>query len=103
MSRISKLIPPALSKTFIRTKTTESSLFHLSQSQAQPQSSSSDSSPPKGPLAKEPEKTQLEKDEDLRQKLEKLSGGGGEAGLELENGKPVAMKRGVKENMFRLI
>ena len=44
-----------------------------------------------------------ELDEELRLKLEGISGGGGEAGLELENGRPVAMKRGVKENMFRLI
>ena len=48
-------------------------------------------------------KTIAELDEELRQKLESHSGGGGEAGLELEDGKPVAMKRGVKENMFRLI
>lgn len=55
--------------------------------------------------SKSPErkKTQEELDEDLRQKLESISGGGGEAGLELENGQPVAMKRGVKQNMFRLI
>lgn len=44
-----------------------------------------------------------EMDEDLRLKLEGISGDGGEAGLELEDGRPVAMKRGVKENMFRLI
>jgi hypothetical protein len=44
-----------------------------------------------------------ELDEELRLKLEGISGGGGEAGLELENGRPVAMKRGVKDNMFRLI
>ena len=44
-----------------------------------------------------------EADEELRQKLEEMSGGGGEAGLELEDGRPVAMKRSVKENMFRLI
>ncbi|KAI4146120.1 MAG: hypothetical protein LQ340_006041 [Diploschistes diacapsis] len=48
-------------------------------------------------------KTVAELDEELRQKLEARSGDGGEAGLELEGGKPVAMKRGVKENMFRLI
>ncbi|KAI9843665.1 MAG: hypothetical protein M1838_002504 [Thelocarpon superellum] len=47
--------------------------------------------------------TVAEMDEELRQKLENLSGGGGEAGLELEGGKPAAMKRGVRENMFRLI
>ena len=42
-------------------------------------------------------------DEELRVKLEGHSGDGGTAGVELENGKPVAMKRGVRENMFRLI
>ena len=44
-----------------------------------------------------------EQDEELRLKLEGISGEGGAAGLELENGKPVAMKRGVRDNMFRLI
>lgn len=50
-----------------------------------------------------PKKTMAELDAELMRKLEEMSGGGGEAGLELENGKPVAMKRGVRENMFRLI
>ena len=44
-----------------------------------------------------------EQDEELRQKLEGISGEGGAAGLELEDGQPVAMKRSVKNNMFRLI
>jgi len=48
-------------------------------------------------------KTMAELDEDLRMKLEGRSGDGGVAGIELENGKPVAMRRGVRENMFRLI
>ena len=48
-------------------------------------------------------KTQAEQDEELRQKLERMSGGGGEAGLELEDGKPVAMGRGTRSNMFRVI
>ena len=48
-------------------------------------------------------KTVEEQDAELRMKLEGISGGGGEAGLELEDGKPVAMKRSVKENMCRLI
>ncbi|MCJ1225059.1 hypothetical protein MMC12_001708 [Toensbergia leucococca] len=52
---------------------------------------------------KEKKKTMAELDEELRLKLEGISGDGGAAGLELEDGKPVAMKRGVKENMFRLI
>ncbi|MCJ1335414.1 hypothetical protein MMC09_000684 [Bachmanniomyces sp. S44760] len=49
------------------------------------------------------DKTMAEQDEELRLKLEGISGEGGAAGLELENGKPVAMKRGVRDNMFRLI
>ena len=48
-------------------------------------------------------KTQAELDEELRQKLEGIAGDGGEAGMELENGQPVSMKRGVKNNMFRYI
>lgn len=48
-------------------------------------------------------KTMAELDEELRLKLEGRSGEGGEAGLELEDGRPAAMKRGVKNNMFRLI
>lgn len=42
-------------------------------------------------------------DDELREKLESMSGDGGVAGIEYENGKPVAMKRSVRENMFRLI
>ena len=48
-------------------------------------------------------KTVAELDDELREKLEGRSGGGDIAGLELEDGKPVAMKRSVRENMFRLI
>ena len=52
---------------------------------------------------KKSQQTQAQQDADLRQKLEDISGGGGTAGLELEDGQPTAMKRGVRENMFRLI
>lgn len=48
-------------------------------------------------------KTMAQLDEELRLKLEGMSGEGGAAGIELEDGKPVAMKRGVRDNMFRLI
>ena len=51
----------------------------------------------------EKKKTQAELDDELRQKLEAMSGDGGAAGLELEDGQPVSMKRGVKNNMFRYI
>lgn len=48
-------------------------------------------------------KTMAELDDELRQKLENVSGEGGASGLEYENGKPVAMKRSVRNNMFRYI
>ncbi|KAI1497985.1 hypothetical protein F5X99DRAFT_394976 [Biscogniauxia marginata] len=44
-----------------------------------------------------------EKDEELRLKMSGLSGDGGAAGIEYEDGKPVALKRSVKNNMFRYI
>ncbi|KAI1339797.1 hypothetical protein F5Y15DRAFT_415714 [Xylariaceae sp. FL0016] len=48
-------------------------------------------------------KTVAEKDEELRLKMAGLAGDGGESGVEYEDGQPVAMKRGVKNNMFRYI
>ncbi|GAB7325831.1 hypothetical protein MBLNU13_g09911t1 [Cladosporium sp. NU13] len=48
-------------------------------------------------------KTIAELDEELRQKMSGLAGDGGEAGVELEGGQPVSMKRSVRENMFRYI
>jgi hypothetical protein len=51
--------------------------------------------------SKKPSTTDL--DEELRKRMDGLSGDGGEAGVEYEDGKPVAMKRSVKNNMFRYI
>lgn len=48
-------------------------------------------------------KTMAELDEELRLKLEGMSGEGGAAGVEYENGKAEGLKRGVKSNMFRVI
>lgn len=48
-------------------------------------------------------KSTLQLDEELSQKMSGLSGDGGAAGIEYENGEPVAMKRSVKNNMFRYI
>jgi len=48
-------------------------------------------------------KTQPELDEELRLKLEGISGEGGSSGIEYEGGKAVGLKRGVKDNMFRVI
>ncbi|KAI0448200.1 hypothetical protein F4803DRAFT_497036 [Xylaria telfairii] len=49
------------------------------------------------------QKTMAQLDEELRQKMWGIAGDGGEAGVEYEDGKPVAMKRSVKNNMFRYI
>jgi hypothetical protein len=48
-------------------------------------------------------KTQAELDRELQEKLQGIAGDGGDAGVEYEDGKPVAMKRSVKNNMFRYI
>jgi len=48
-------------------------------------------------------KTMAQLDEELRQKMAGLAGDGGEAGVEMEDGQPVSMKRSVKNNMFRYI
>ncbi|KAF2120582.1 hypothetical protein BDV96DRAFT_683032 [Lophiotrema nucula] len=48
-------------------------------------------------------KTQAELDKELEMKMMGLSGDGGEAGVELEDGQPVSMKRSVRNNMFRYI
>ncbi|KAF2460998.1 hypothetical protein BDY21DRAFT_361015 [Lineolata rhizophorae] len=48
-------------------------------------------------------KTMAEMDEEVRMKMEGRAGDGGEAGRELEGGKAVSMKRGVRDNMFRYI
>ncbi|KAJ9613342.1 hypothetical protein H2200_003284 [Cladophialophora chaetospira] len=52
---------------------------------------------------KKTSKSMAELDEEMKQAMENMSGEGGEYGLELEGGKPVSMKRGVKDNMFRYI
>lgn len=48
-------------------------------------------------------KTVAEQDEELRLKLEGMSGDGGASGIEYEGGKAEGLKRGVKSNMFRVI
>lgn len=42
-------------------------------------------------------------DDELREKLEQMSGGGGASGIEYEDGQPTTMKRSVRNNMFRYI
>ncbi|KAI9754751.1 MAG: hypothetical protein M1815_005450 [Lichina confinis] len=58
---------------------------------------------PSGTDAPKTASVPMPSDEEVRRRLDEMSGDGGEAGLELEDGRPVAMKRGVKANMFRVI
>jgi hypothetical protein len=44
-----------------------------------------------------------ELDEELRLKLEGISGDGGASGVEYEGGRAEGLKRNVKANMFRVI
>jgi len=53
--------------------------------------------------AKLKKKSQTQLDRELQEKMAGIAGDGGDAGLELEDGKAVSMKRGVRENMFRYI
>ena len=48
-------------------------------------------------------KVQAELDKELELKMQGLAGDGGESGIEYEDGRPVSMKRSVKNNMFRYI
>lgn len=52
---------------------------------------------------KKHKKTLAELDEELRMKMSGIAGDGGEAGVELEDGKVVGLSRSVRENMFRYI
>lgn len=53
--------------------------------------------------AKKPAKSVSQLDEELKAAMEGRAGDGGLAGAELEGGKAVGLKRGVRDNMFRYI
>jgi len=85
--------------------------FHASASQSSQnkspdaehdQKSSKQTSAEEAKIAKK-KKTLAEMDEEIRMAMEGHAGDGGISGAELEGGKAVAMKRGVKSNMFRYI
>lgn len=52
------------------------------------------------PAAKQARKTQAQLDQELQQKLAAMAGDGGDAGVEYEDGKPVAMKRGYLATLY---
>lgn len=59
--------------------------------------------PDEKPPQQKKKKTLAEMDAELQANMEGRSGDGGLAGAELEGGKAVSMKRGVRDNMFRYI
>lgn len=75
------------------------------QAESKPESQTNDhpSGTEESGKAKKPQKTLAQMDEELRAAMEGHSGDGGISGAELEDGKAVAMKRGVRNNMFRYI
>lgn len=72
-------------------------------SQAQPITTDSSSKEASTAKMAPRKKTTAELDQELREKLEGMSGDGGGAGVEYENGRAEGLKRGVKSNMFRVI
>jgi hypothetical protein len=78
---------------------------HIVQSpkNSSPSTSGQTPSNKQAPVSNNKTKTVAQADAELRERLERMSGDGGAAGIEYEDGKPSAMKRGVRNNMFRLI
>ncbi|KAM5511452.1 Tip elongation aberrant protein 3 [Fusarium oxysporum f. sp. phaseoli] len=72
-------------------------------SQAQPRTTDESSKEASTTKMAPRKKTSAELDQELREKLEGMSGEGGGAGVEYENGRAEGLKRGVKSNMFRVI
>ncbi|KAH8727529.1 hypothetical protein GQ44DRAFT_770100 [Phaeosphaeriaceae sp. PMI808] len=70
---------------------------------ASSENTSSDSNNKASNEVKLKKKTQAELDQELQLKLQGLAGDGGDAGVGYEDGKPVSMKRSMKNNMFRYI
>lgn len=88
----------------------ETRLFHnstarLSSQRDQAKAAQKDESAksPDGASGKKQKKTQAQLDAELQAAMEGHAGDGGLSGAELEGGKAVSMKRGVRDNMFRYI
>ncbi|OCL14561.1 hypothetical protein AOQ84DRAFT_371169 [Glonium stellatum] len=78
--------------------------IRLSSSEANPKHQTPKSEAKEARSVEQPrKKTQAELDAELQLKMQNIAGDGGEAGIELEDGQPVAMKRSVRNNMFRYI
>lgn len=80
-----------LNKHMSESSTSDSTDAQQSQQQQQPQQQQTKA------------KSVGQSDEELREKLERMSGEGGASGIEYEDGQPNTMKRSVRNNMFRYI
>ncbi|KAK8090620.1 hypothetical protein PG994_000125 [Apiospora phragmitis] len=81
-----------------------SSTSSNSKAEEQPQKNAATSSHEKAePKHANHTKTVAELDAEMMKKMSGISGDGGSAGVEYEDGQPVSMKRSVKNNMFRYI
>ncbi|KAI0195180.1 hypothetical protein EV127DRAFT_508723 [Xylaria flabelliformis] len=98
-SRIPHIPKPAIPRISLRGRFTSTQ----SHPQTEKNHDVTASPAPSTPKLQSQQKTMAERDEELRQKMSGIAGDGGEAGIEYEDGKPVAMKRSVKNNMFRYI
>lgn len=99
-SQICPHAKPLSVRTFFQA-TTSKGKQEASQQDARTTSLTSESKGPKD--IKPPKKTLAQLDEELRAAMDGRAGDGGLAGAELEGGKAVSMKRGVRDNMFRYI
>ncbi|THY06486.1 hypothetical protein D6D01_09889 [Aureobasidium pullulans] len=98
LSNLHRLRAPAVRQTRLASSNSKSASSPADQQHHQKETANQGTSePPKKP------KTQAELDDELRQKMAGMSGDGGDAGVEYEDGVPVSMKRSVKNNMFRYI
>lgn len=92
---------------YILGKTASQSDTHTSISESHPTSNSTDK--PRQQPGQQPQQHQkstksvTQTDDELREKLEQISGEGGASGIEYEDGQPNTMKRSVRNNMFRYI
>ncbi|KAI5264829.1 hypothetical protein E4T47_08661 [Aureobasidium subglaciale] len=98
LSSLHSLRAPAVRQTRLASSNSKSASPPADQQNNQKEAANqAQSEPPKK------RKTQAELDNELRQKMAGMSGDGGDAGVEYEDGVPVSMKRSVKNNMFRYI
>ncbi|KAE8344457.1 hypothetical protein BDV24DRAFT_160604 [Aspergillus arachidicola] len=93
--------PRQISSTAQRLHDTKKDASHESSKQTEITAKDNSTSQTGKKVKPEKAKTVSQADEELRQKLEQMSGGGGASGIEYEDGKPSAMKRSVRNNIYK--